>query len=335
MLRAFAACILALCFATAAAPAAVGGGDLYLTRGRMIDAGGHRLNMYCVGSGSPTVVFDSGLEDWSPAWVTIQPEIAKTTRACTYDRAGNGLSDPGPMPRTTARIVSDLHTMLHNSGEPGPYILVGHSFGGINVRHYADRYLAQVAGLVLDDASAEQEVLYMTAKELRENDAGIAKAQHFMGTCESQARRHFRGVAAKQLHKCLQLFFRGLPNPKDFPGSLDRVVVNEAEQPKQFAASASEFNNFTAAGERTLLREHRSYGSIPLRILVAYHHHGASAKDERLWQRMHRQWLHLSSDAKYIAATKSGHYIQFDQPYLVISAIRDEIAIVRRGQTQQ
>ena len=83
-----------------------------------------------MGSGSPTVVFDSGWEDWAPAWAVVQPQVAKFTRACSYDRAGAGFSDPGPMPRTSVRLAQELHTALRNGGIPGPYILVGNAFGG-------------------------------------------------------------------------------------------------------------------------------------------------------------------------------------------------------------
>lgn len=297
----------------------------------MVDVGGYRLNMYCIGRGSPTVVFDSGLEDWAPAWDTIQPIIAQTTRACSYDRAGYGFSDPGPMPRTTARIVRELHTLLRNSGEKGPYILVGHSFGGVNVRHFADRYLSEVAGLVLVDASSESIVRTLTPKERRENDAGVLHARQQLDHCMQLAESHFRTATAKQRRACPGLFFRGLPDPKDFPGPLDRQLIFEAERPEVYAAAASEFSNFTTAGMRDLLREHRTYGSIPVRILVAYHHVGAPPAFEATWQKLHRQWLTLSTNSQYIAATKSGHYIQFDQPSLVINAIRDEIAIARRS----
>jgi len=296
----------------------------------MVDVGGYRLSMYCIGRGSPTVVFDSGLEDWAPAWDTIQPVIAKTARACTYDRAGYGFSDPGPMPRTTSRIVGELHALLKNSGEKGPYILVGHSFGGVNVRHFADRYLSEVAGLVLVDASAESIVRTLSLKDRRDNDVGIIHARQQLDHCMQLAQNHFRTANAKQKRDCPGTFFRGLPDPRDFPGALDRKLIYEAELPKVYAAASGEFLNFTTAGMRNLLREHRSYGSIPLRILVAYHHKGAPPAFEVTWQRLHRAWLSLSSDAQYIAATKSGHYIQFDQPNLVINAIRDEIATSRR-----
>src|SRR5437588_11769287 len=125
---------------------------LYAQPGQLVDVGGFRLNLYCTGSGSPTVVFDSGYEDWAPAWSTVQPKIAKWTRACSYDRAGAGFSDPGPMPRTSVRIAKELHTALHRAGIAGPYILVGHAFGGDNVRTFSVLYMDEVAGMVMDDA---------------------------------------------------------------------------------------------------------------------------------------------------------------------------------------
>ena len=98
---------------------------VYARPGQLVDVGGFRLNLYCMGSGSPTVVFDSGWGDWAPVWSKVQPQIAKWTRACSYDRAGAGFSDPGPMPRTSVRIAEKLHTALHHAGIAGPYILVG------------------------------------------------------------------------------------------------------------------------------------------------------------------------------------------------------------------
>src|SRR6202050_3941964 len=128
---------------------------VYAQPGQLVDAGGFRLNLYCMGSGSPTVVFDSGWEDWAPAWSTVQPQIAKWTRACSYDRAGAGFSDPGPMPRTSVRIAGELHTSLHRAHIAGPYILVGNAFGGDNMRTFADLYMDEVAGLVMDDADTD------------------------------------------------------------------------------------------------------------------------------------------------------------------------------------
>jgi len=98
---------------------------LYAQPGQLVPVNGFRLNLYCMGSGSPAVIFDSGFEDWAPAWSTVQPQIAKWTRACSYDRAGAGFSDPGPMPRTSVRIAEELHSALHRAGIAGPYIWWG------------------------------------------------------------------------------------------------------------------------------------------------------------------------------------------------------------------
>ena len=130
-----------------------------------------------MGSGSPTVVFDSGWEDWAPAWSKVQPEVAKWTRTCSYDRAGAGFSDPGPMPRTSVRIAQELRTALYNAGVKGPYILVGSAFGGDNVRTFADLYMDEVAGLVMVDA--DPKALY--AHHLSPSDlVGALNAQNLI-----------------------------------------------------------------------------------------------------------------------------------------------------------
>jgi pimeloyl-ACP methyl ester carboxylesterase len=109
---------------------AAAGDALFARPGQLVAAQGTRLNFYCMAQGSPAVVFDSGWGDWAPVWMLVQPEVAKWTRACSYDRAGAGFSDPGPMPRTSVRIAAELRGALHNAGIRGPYILVGNAFGG-------------------------------------------------------------------------------------------------------------------------------------------------------------------------------------------------------------
>src|SRR5204863_6635276 len=146
---------------------------VYARPGQLVDAGGCRLNLYCMGSGSPTVVFDSGWGDWAPAWSKVQPEIAKWTRACSYDRAGTGFSDPGPMPRTSVRIAEELRTALHHAGIAGPYILVESAFGGDNVRTFADLYMGEVAGLVLVDADPDDLEPTAMREEAHRAHAGV------------------------------------------------------------------------------------------------------------------------------------------------------------------
>jgi pimeloyl-ACP methyl ester carboxylesterase len=122
----------------------------YPPPGQMIDVGGHSLYINCVGTGTPTVVIDAGWGDSSGAWSSwVQPGVARTTRVCTYDRAGMGYSEPGPLPRTAERFADELHTLLSGAGVPGPYVLVGHSLGGLPVRVFAHEYAVEVAGVVL------------------------------------------------------------------------------------------------------------------------------------------------------------------------------------------
>ena len=116
-----------------------------------MDIGGYRLHINCTGKGSPTVVVDAGWGDSSAGWGWVQPEVAKTTRICTYDRAGMGWSEVSPQPRTAREFAKELHTLLKNANEPGPYVLVGHSMGGNTMRVYAHDFPAEVAGLVLID----------------------------------------------------------------------------------------------------------------------------------------------------------------------------------------
>ena len=121
--------------------------------GRSYDVGGHRLHLDCTGSGSPTVVLQSGLGGMSTLWDRIAPEVARTTRVCAYDRAGQGWSDDPAQPQDGLAVTADLHTLLDRAGEQGPYVLVGHSTGGTFAMTYAAHHPDQVAGMVLMDPS--------------------------------------------------------------------------------------------------------------------------------------------------------------------------------------
>jgi pimeloyl-ACP methyl ester carboxylesterase len=123
--------------------------------GRLVDIGGYRLHLWCTGNGAPAVVLDTGLGGSSAGWYVVQPEVARFTRVCSYDRAGMGYSDPGPSPRTARRIASELAKLLDRSGIGGPVVLVGASIAGFNVRVFASDHPELAAGLVLVDASHE------------------------------------------------------------------------------------------------------------------------------------------------------------------------------------
>ncbi len=139
----------------------------YQPVGKMIDVGGYNLHMIDSHVGKVTVVIDSGAGGKTLDWCLVQPEIAKFARVITYDRAGYAWSDASPLPRTSENIVKELHTMLHNANVPAPYILVGHSFGGMNMRLFAAQYPDEVAALILVDAAHED--LYEKMPMLKPN----------------------------------------------------------------------------------------------------------------------------------------------------------------------
>lgn len=131
--------------------------------GKAVDVGGRTMNLYCSGEGSPTIVFEAGGNEPGYVWTSLQTKLAKVTRACWYDRAGVGWSDPPQSPRTSATVISDLHEVLSRAGVPRPYVLVGASIGGEYARIYASRYPQDVAGLVFVDSSHpdQQEPAFM------------------------------------------------------------------------------------------------------------------------------------------------------------------------------
>jgi pimeloyl-ACP methyl ester carboxylesterase len=127
----------------------------YPPPGEMVDVGGYSLHINCVGQGSPTVVLDAGSGLFSAQWVRVQRQVSSATRVCAYDRAGMGWSEMGPDPRDARQITSELHTLLGKAGTDGPYVLVGHSFGGMYMQTYAARYPDEVAGVALVDSSTD------------------------------------------------------------------------------------------------------------------------------------------------------------------------------------
>jgi photosystem II stability/assembly factor-like uncharacterized protein/pimeloyl-ACP methyl ester carboxylesterase len=310
--------------------------SIYLHPGLMAPAGdGAALNLYCLGSGSPTVVFDAGHQDWSPAWSVVQPEIAKWTRACSYDRPGSGFSPAGPMPRTSVRIADELHDALHGAGITGPYILVGHAFGGLNMRVFAYRHMAEVAGLVLIDTDAGD---VAPPDALEREHAVFAEQERDLRACRDAlaAGKPLSSVPVPTLTNttCEQRFFRGFPE-KAWSPELNAQSLKTAESSVAlFDAVVSELHEMP--GDEAYLKQHQqSFGSRPIRVLTSADHFGDTEntpaavhlrhlKSEAAIAEGQAQFLTLSSNAKQGFAYHSGAaYIQFDQPDIVLAAIRE------------
>jgi pimeloyl-ACP methyl ester carboxylesterase len=305
---------------------------VYARPGRLVDAGGFRLNLYCMGSGSPTVVFDSGWGDWAPAWSKVQPHIAKWMRACSYDRAGTGLSEPGPLPRTSVRIAEELRAALHHASIRGPYILVGSAFGGDNMRTFADLHMDEVAGLVMVDADSDDVGPEPMQEEQHRAVAGLPSD---LRACRNAIAEHKGPPACAQ-----QFFFRGFPEAEWSP-ELNAAVLEIAQtKVAMYDAYSSEMEQ-TPADETWLQQHRRSFGSRPIRVLTSGNHgvghlekkppdtpkHLKYEQETTLAQ---ARWLELSSNAKQIFVRNSSEYIQLDQPEIVINAVREVYADARK-----
>jgi pimeloyl-ACP methyl ester carboxylesterase len=315
---------------------AAAGDDLYSRPGQLVAADGTHLSLYCTGTGTPAVVFDSGWGDWAPVWTIVQPAVTKWTRACSYDRAGAGFSDPGPMPRTSLRIAAELRRALHNAGIQGPYVLVGNAFGGDNVRTFAARYPAEVAGLVLVEAD-----IVSSPEERR----GHAKLIASMRECRDAIAT---GKPLPQLsahpgdpsRSCAQqFFFRGLPEVMWSPELNAKLLELVQTKVAIYDAYISEMEQMPA-DEAYLAQHSRSLGSRPIRVLSTGNH-GVHSLDpsrppdprqqkyEDAVAREQAKWLELSSNAKQLFTNKSSEYIPLDQPDFVVDAIREVYTQIR------
>jgi pimeloyl-ACP methyl ester carboxylesterase len=158
--------------------------------GRLVDLGGRSLHIDCSGprAAGPTIVFESGLGEGFYVWALVRAEIQKERRACAYDRAGIGFSDPTPHPRTVDALNADLHELLVRSGETGPFVLVGHSLGGLLANRYARRYANEVAGLVLVDSAHEDGGKNVPKELLDLSAAGLAKRSKQLETWRETGR---------------------------------------------------------------------------------------------------------------------------------------------------
>jgi pimeloyl-ACP methyl ester carboxylesterase len=144
--------------------------------GRLVSLGRYSLNIHCSGHGSPVVVVEGGLGDFASDWDLVQQRVETSQRICTYDRAGYGSSEVGPMPRTFAQLNLELHELLRRAGEKPPYILVGHSFGGSVVRNYAAKYPDEVAGMILAESVSEHQPLVFGGKAVLLKDSATHRA---------------------------------------------------------------------------------------------------------------------------------------------------------------
>jgi pimeloyl-ACP methyl ester carboxylesterase len=268
--------------------------------GRLIDMGGYHLHIHCEGTGSPAVILDAGLGDWSTHWTEVQNLLKADTRVCSYDRAGYGWSDPGPRPRDSQRIVTELHSLLEKAEVAPPYVLVGHSFGGINMRLYASTYPGETAGLVLVDASHPDSLPY---------------------------RRNAFGTGPASTSNQLMVSHYVEREEKNYPEEARQAMEDNLLRTKANVTSRGEYRALGNSVQE--LKEAKPFGDIPLAVISRGKREWPAGEEgdekEKSWQEQQAELARLSHLSTFIVARNSGHHIHIDEPGLVARVVHDLI----------
>jgi pimeloyl-ACP methyl ester carboxylesterase len=271
--------------------------------GQIFLVGGHAMRIDCTGNGSPTIILDAGLGNDGLIWSGVQPALAKTTRVCSYDRAGFGWSDTLPPPRDADHIAAALHGLLAAAHITGPLVLMGHSISGIYIRDYATRYPENVAGLIFVDASTPLQNRNAAFKA--HPDPGPSRFGALLRKAASAA-----GIP-RLLGEC----------SNTFPGFDAQAARLQAEDQchDRSAAVAGERENFDRSGEETV--HTGPYGTLPILIFSQDPAHTAAQGQPlevvKEWNQMQENLKLLSTRSRRIIAKGSSHYVQGDRPDLI------------------
>ena len=312
----------------------------YSPPGKLVDVGGYRLHLNCTGKGGPAIVLISGAGDFSFDWGLVQPGVSRFARVCGYDRAGLAWSDPGPTPRTMRQDAYELHTLLKAARIKAPYVLVGHSIGGLIARVYAGQYPDEVAGMVLVDSTHEDTTLMYQGKLVRVRESAKGTAVPPVQTMQSSPPKPPAAEDIEQFEFNQKMF--GAPKtepPFDkLPASTQAMRLWFLAQAPRAAAGpdfwAEELQTMYIARARTPYQ----LSDKPLVVLLAKPDGGNSppgiSADE--WKRINDEkrqqkigLANLSRNSKLIVAERSGHHIQLDEPHAVTDAIRLVVDAVR------
>lgn len=276
----------------------------YPPPGQLVDVGGYRLHINCTGTGSPTVMIDAGLGDWSTGWGYVQQGVAKSARVCTYDRAGWGWSDAGPLPRDAAQSAKELHTLLQNAGIPGPYVMVGHSLGGLGVRVFVHDYASEIAGVVLIDSMTPRKV---TQSQIEVQPQTDTHSQPFS----------FPALLAR--FGIVRLLARPL-GIMPFVPTGENAYFSRLVRPQSAQALTNESQGMPAAGAEAAAV--KTFGDLPLIVLTAHLNKIPG------WQEWQTELLQLSSNSQQLFA-ESDHNIHFEAPDAAVAAILQMLQQVR------
>ncbi|MCK5433059.1 MAG: alpha/beta hydrolase [Gammaproteobacteria bacterium] len=310
----FSLLLLLLMFLVLAMPRVVWSEEInFEPPGQLIDVNGRNMHINCIGNKSPSIILDSGAGGFSLEWRNIQKSLSQYARVCAYDRAGYGWSDMGLLPRTTKRITHELHTLLQNAGIHGPYILVGHSFGGFTAQYFARNFGDEIAGIVLIDSSHEEQVY-----RLPENG---------------------KDVVRRSLHQ-------------DRSNMVTKSVIHE-HYPEEEAAVAQqlmtrwsalltwreEMANYALSSRELRDVYYKPILEIPIVVLSrgkrVWPDTPYGDAMEATWKELQDELSYLNGNSTHIIAENSGHLIHLDEPELVVDAIHDVLDFVEKELEEQ
>jgi pimeloyl-ACP methyl ester carboxylesterase len=301
--------------------------------GRLIDVGGWKLHLNCAGAktgSQPIVILESGIGDFSVEWSLVQPGVAKFTRVCSYDRAGDGWSEMGPFPRTYRQIVYELHTLLDRAGERGPFVLVGHSYGGWLVRAYQATYPADVAGLVLLDGGSDDPMRQLRSGALvRASTLATSSPIPPVKASGPLTIAEIPPAALSAIRAGLAEASRTANEPPRnlLPDSAQRMRTWALGRVEHVVAAQNPAENEELAQLRAeRLKSDKPLGDLPLVVVVRGlpEEQGPDATAREAERRKDFEVVAgLSRRGKLIVADKSAHHIHLQQPELVIAILRD------------
>ena len=292
--------------------------------GQMVDVGGYRMHLYCVGKGSPTVILENGLGDIFSDWALVQPEVGKYTRVCSYDHAYEGYSDAGPVPVTMHQQVFETHLMLEKAKISPPYIIAGHSFGGMLARLFTLTYPQEVVGLIFVDSTHEDLVLRNKGLKAMSNGKQVPPVQTMKSgpppppTPEEESRFDER---KKRYEKEAELPV-GPPLDRLPPEALHLRAWAHAH-PKILTGSESDPTvwMFTEVQHISDVEHSKPHplGSMPIIVIGEPRDNPVSMEERR---RQLDEMASLSTNGKVVIDQNSGHHVQWDDPAFVLQAIR-------------
>jgi len=285
--------------------------------GRLVDVGGYKMHLDCIGEDLPAVILESGLGDSWLSWYKVQPAISKFARVCSYDRAGPGFSDPRPEASDSRNVAHNLRSLLRAAGVNPPYVLVGHSIGGIHVRVYQSLYPNDVIGMVLVDSSHPDMVKRLPREVVKRLSPPFAMLD-LMALTAPVGLPRWMGVCTS--------------GPPEI-AAMQRSFECRGQNYKAIEAEFRAIDPTTSEG-----RQAGSVGAIPLVVLSEDPNVGPARgvlppdlnrQYGVQWAQLQEELARLSSYGGRVVATGSGHYVHQDRPDLVIAAVEKIVSVAR------